>query len=47
MVLGYLGHHVTEERLAHVMGSYWFGTPAGRIRRLSSQGYRVVYAQTA
>ena len=36
MVLGYLGHDVTETHLAQVMGSYWYGTPASRVRRLSS-----------
>jgi len=46
MAMGYLGNDVTEEHLAHVMESYWFGTPAGRIRKPSSLGYRVVYEQT-
>jgi ABC-type bacteriocin/lantibiotic exporter with double-glycine peptidase domain len=46
MVLGYLGDDVTEAHLAQVMGSYWYGTPARRVRRLSSLGYQVTYEQT-
>jgi ABC-type bacteriocin/lantibiotic exporter with double-glycine peptidase domain len=46
MVLGYLGEDVTEAYLAQVMGSYWYGTPASRVRRLSSLGYQVTYEQT-
>jgi ABC-type bacteriocin/lantibiotic exporter with double-glycine peptidase domain len=46
MVLGYLGDDVTEAHLAQVMGSYWYGTPASRVRRLSSLGYQVTYEQT-
>lgn len=46
MVLGYLGDDVTEAHLAQVMGSYWYGTPASRVRQLSSLGYQVTYEQT-
>lgn len=46
MVLGYLDDDVTEAHLAQVMGSYWYGTPASRVRRLSSLGYQVTYEQT-
>lgn len=28
------------------MGSYWYGTPASRVRRFSSLGYQVTYEQT-
>lgn len=44
MVLAYLGH---EARLAQIMGSYWYGTPASRVSRLSSLGFQIVYEQAS
>jgi ABC-type bacteriocin/lantibiotic exporter with double-glycine peptidase domain len=46
MVLAYLGDDRSEEQIAHAMGSYWYGTPASRITRLTSLGYKVTYEQT-
>ncbi len=46
MVLGGLGDDIAEARLARVMGSYWFGTPASHVLRLSSLGYLVTYERT-
>ena len=46
MVLGSLGDDIAEARLARVMGSYWFGTPASRVLRLSSLGYQATYERT-
>ena len=43
MVLAALGHTHTEAELAQAMGSYSFGTPAGRVTRLRELGYQVVY----
>ena len=47
MVLGSLGGDFAEAHLAHVMGSYWFGTPASHVLRLSSLGYRVTYERAS
>ncbi len=47
MVLAGLGDDVPELRLADVMGSYWFGTPASRVLRLSSLGYKVTYERAS
>ncbi|MBC8446677.1 MAG: peptidase C39 family protein [Chloroflexi bacterium] len=47
MVLASLGDGIAEAHLvARVMGSYWFGTPASHVLRLSSLGYRVTYERT-
>jgi len=43
MILSYLGDEISEARLARVMGSYWFGTPASNVLHLSSLGYQVTY----
>jgi len=46
MVLGSLGDDIAEARLARVMISYWFGTPASHVLRLSSLGYQMTYERT-
>ena len=47
MILGSLGDDIAEAHLAHVMGSYWFGTPASHVLHLSSLGYRVTYERAS
>ncbi len=46
MILSYLGQDVSEARLAQLLGSRSFGTPAGRIRRLETWGFSVTYGPT-
>lgn len=46
MAIAYLGDDFSQEELARVMGSYWYGTPASKILRLDSLGYAVNYEQT-
>ncbi len=47
MVLAALGDERTEAKLATVMGSYEFGTPANRITRLEKLGYYVTYGSSS
>jgi hypothetical protein len=47
MVLAGLGDERTETKLATVMGSYEFGTPANRITRLEKLGYYVEYGPSS
>lgn len=47
MVLTSLGNDVSASHLADVMGSYWFGTPASHVLRLSSLGYKVTYERAS
>ena len=43
MVLAAMGAKYTEQRLATVLGSYEFGTPASRVTRLTKLGYQVQF----
>ena len=43
MVLASFGATYSEAKLATVLGSYEFGTPASRVQRLSKLGYQVEY----
>ncbi len=47
MVLAALGDERTEAQLAAILGSYEFGTPAGRVTRLSGLGYRVQFGPSS
>lgn len=47
MVLASLGDDVDEVHLAHAMGSYWFGTPASHVLRLSALGYQATYERAS
>jgi len=47
MVLTVLGDERTEERLATVLGSYEFGTPASRVTRLIELGYQVQFGPSS
>jgi len=44
MVLLYLGLEVSEKRLARLLGTRSFGTPAGNLMRLTRLGLRVTFA---
>jgi len=44
MVLAYLGRQVPYERLVKLLGTRWFGTPAGNIERLEQLGVVVTVA---
>jgi len=46
MVLLALGDDASEDQLAQLFNTEWYGTPASRIRRLTQRGYRVTYEQT-
>ena len=46
MVLLTLGDEASEDQLAQLFDTEWYGTPAGRIQRLTQRGYRVTYEQT-
>ena len=46
MVLLALGDDASEDQLAQLFDTEWYGTPASRIRRLTQRGYRVTYEQT-
>lgn len=43
MALAAFGANLDESRLAEILGSYEFGTPASRITRLNTLGYKVEY----
>ena len=43
MVLAAFGDEYTEAQMAAALDSYEFGTPAGRVMRLTELGYRVQY----
>jgi ABC-type bacteriocin/lantibiotic exporter with double-glycine peptidase domain len=43
MVLATFGFDYSEAKLAQILGSYEFGTPASRVTRLSKLGYRAEY----
>lgn len=43
MVIAALGDERSEAQLAAAMGSYEFGTPASRVKRLNKLGYQVTY----
>ncbi len=43
MVLATLGDERPEAELAAILGSYEFGTPASRVKRLEGHGYRVEF----
>jgi hypothetical protein len=43
MVLAALGNEVSQDRIARLLGSYEFGTPASRVRRLEEWGYHLHY----
>lgn len=43
MVLAQLGQNFSEGRLAEVLASYEFGTPASHVTKLSKLGYTVTY----
>lgn len=45
MVLAYLGHELDERRIAQLLRSYPFGTPASNIRYLESLGLSVTFGQ--
>jgi ABC-type bacteriocin/lantibiotic exporter with double-glycine peptidase domain len=47
MVLLALGDDASEDQLAQLFDTEWYGTPASRVRRLAQRGYRVTYEQTA
>lgn len=44
MVLAYLGRAMPYERLVELLGTRWFGTPAGHIERLEQLGIAVTVA---
>ncbi len=46
MVLLALGDDASENQLAQLFDTEWYGTPASRIQRLTQRGYRVTYEQT-
>jgi predicted double-glycine peptidase len=46
MVCAALGEDRSETYWAGVLGSYNFGTPASRVTRLNTKGYRVAYGST-
>ena len=46
MVLLALGDDASEDQLAQLLDTEWYGTPASRIQRLAQRGYRVTYEQT-
>ena len=46
MVLLALGDDASEDQLAQLFDTEWYGTPASRIWRLTQRGYRVTYEQT-
>jgi len=46
MVLQALGDDAGEDQLAQLFGTEWYGTPAGRIQRLTQRGYHIRYEQT-
>ena len=41
MVAATFGHHLTEQEIGQVMGSYGFGSPVDHLERLRRFGYRV------
>lgn len=43
MVLAQLGHNFSEGKLAKVLASYEFGTPASHVTKLSKLGYNIIY----
>ena len=43
MVLAAMGDECTEQRLAIILDSYEFGTPASRVTRLTRLGYQVQF----
>jgi hypothetical protein len=45
MVLATLGDEHPESYWADALGSYDFGTPSSRVKRLASLGYRVQYGR--
>ena len=47
MVLAALGDECTEAHIAAALDSYEFGTPAGRVTRLTELGYRVQYGPSS
>lgn len=46
MVLLALGDDVSEDQLARLFDTEWYGTPASRIQRLTQRGYLTIYEQT-
>jgi ABC-type bacteriocin/lantibiotic exporter with double-glycine peptidase domain len=46
MVLAAFGDERPEAELAAILGSYEFGTPSSRVKRLARLGYRVEYGPT-
>ena len=47
MVLAAMGDECTEQRLATILGSYEFGTPASRVTRLVERGYQVQFGSSS
>jgi hypothetical protein len=43
MVLASLGDDRSEKEIARILGSYEYGTPASRVRRLKRKGYQVLF----
>ncbi|MBN1874584.1 MAG: peptidase C39 family protein [Anaerolineae bacterium] len=46
MILAYNGDLRSEAELAHLLGTYWYGTPSSRIVQLQKLGHAVSYEQT-
>lgn len=46
MILLALGDNASEDQLAQLFDTEWYGTPASRIQRLTQRGYRTTYEQT-
>jgi len=46
MVLLALGDDASEDQLAQLFDTEWYGTPASRVQRLAQHGYHVRYEQT-
>lgn len=46
MILAFLGHEATEDKLADLLGTQYFGTPAPHLARLSQLGFHVLYEST-
>lgn len=47
MILAALGRERSQEQIARQLGSYEFGTPAGRVCRLRKWGYQVEYGSAS
>jgi ABC-type bacteriocin/lantibiotic exporter with double-glycine peptidase domain len=43
MVLEYFGHSLSEDELAHILGTKSYGTPAPNLYRLEKDGFSVIY----